>query len=452
MQGQAARFSILILLALAIGSTAQQLAGLGESCAVKKCTNSLQCHHKRTGKRCVKVARLDKKCGDDNTICITGTRCELDEGTGLRVCMREVEYGMDCGPSALDFPGAVCPAGGKSACEYPMSLRSRYARDNRICYNIIPLGGKCNTGFARCAGGNVCVRSGKNMICQNLPEASIGDKCDSDICNSSTFNLICRFPRYNTNKILVQRRCLKLGREGEMCDDVWRHCDKDLACSYNNATNNRICQRAPVVGLGGLCGSTRDVSSEFASCQNGFRCVRSDWHVTDCKKENQPGASCKGRYQHCVKGYTCNRNNICVKEVGAGFREPCGNPRIDAPLDIKCKPGLRCLYSFKDNRPICTSYSGPGEVCDEYKRCFVNHECLRRGSSGPRRCIPTVSLGESCEKKICKCTQVCYGTCMTRYPCIKTAGKLTCSDKYVMKAPPYIYRGCTPTKHLFDNS
>lgn len=371
------------------------------------------------------------------------------------MCIQEVEAGQLCGlPSENLRAIAVCEEGLFATCERTTGLLQEYQA--KLCVRIVPPAKHCDIGGDnRCTEGYGCYyQSTRNRAktCQNLTKQDIGKKCrsegvdsiygklyDEGVCESSRLNLECS---KDPGKSSV---CVKVGKEGEMCDDIWRHCDLDLKCIRDPSTGNNICQQPrPRARLGEKCGSRRDKLNGFAYCGSGLRCYPDilGSGSARCMKVISPGGSCFGALQQCENGYVCDGSQKCVKETKSDLGEACGDPFDLDNIDAKCKSGLRCEYHEVKSGKLCVKTVGPGKTCGLPLKCPINHECIRVGDAGPRKCVPVAKIGESCIDAMCACTLFCDGKCYSRLPCVRTWNKLVCDDDYKPASPVPTPPGC----------
>lgn len=412
-------------------SDAQPLSGLGESCSSNRCPDNLKCTQASTGKRCLKVIPLDGNCGAANTTCFYGSRCVYDEVTGDRTCVEETAHSWPCGlPSEKVGAAAVCEGGKNLVCDFEETTNISLEKQ---CIRIITPGDRCEIQD-RCTEGHGCV----NGTCQKVPAVGIGEKCQQlvnseyfntvAVCKSDKFKLVCDNAPGQYNRKL----CLKLGTKGDYCDNFWRHCGYGLMCLEDPKMKHRVCSGPPTAGFGEECGTRNDEYGGFATCRRGLRChpVLSEYRKARCWKANLPGASCAGKLQHCVEGYECGSDKTCVKETESDIGGPCSDYYQVEEVNKKCKPGLRCRYPIMDGSKRCATQVAPGDVCGIFKRCPLNHECIK-GVNEAWRCLPVADLGEDCSTKVCKCNGDAYGEdeCSDRLLCLKTANGVRCAHR-----------------------
>lgn len=444
MSALATCLAFALLSVLALAPAAQNLANSGELCVIIPCANDLICADTRSGKRCVQPVPLLGRCGRSGVVCDHGTRCVLDQGLGGHICIQEVEVGQPCGlPSENLRAVAVCEAGSYAKCEWTTGLTDVYHA--KSCVRVVPPGKFCDLGRDdRCTKGHGCHLYSWWTVetsCQNLTALDIGKKCrrqgpdyieDIGFCKSSSFKIECA-------TVPGQKSiCVKVGREGEMCDEIWRHCDFGLKCLADLGTGNRVCkQPRPGVRLGEKCGTKLDKQNGYAYCGSDLRCYPDvlGSGSARCMEVISPGGICSGALQQCADGYVCDSSQKCVQETNAGLGEACGDPLDLDKIDVKCKSGLRCEYHEAKKGKLCVKTVGRGKICGLPLKCPINHECIRASGAGPRKCTPVAKIGESCVNSTCACTLFCDGKCYSRLPCIRSWDQIICDDDYKLASP-----------------
>lgn len=212
-----------------------------------------------------------------------------------------------------------------------------------------------------------------------------GTQCQSGRCNGTSH-------RYAFEKhwggVDTCGTCDTVARVGEPCSGG---CEKGALCvdTVPDARGPRsVCRAITGKALGEPCDGDADWCVTGTYCNNSRKV---------CEQPPESGERCPSNL--CAPSLVCHYGRVTDTQSAHTTCGPLGNADDDCKDtgDHGCAPDLGCVHNDRDKTDRCLPirWVGPGEVCDDARRCLVG-SCPYVGLRVMGTCPKTIPDGQPC--------------------------------------------------------